>query len=195
MESKVRRGIISHDSIAQGNLWQQDADVDITILQTERHIPDMIVSGGQSGADYGALLGAKSRGICTGGYAPRDFKTENGPKPDLGRVFGLIALDSDDYDIRTEWNIYVCDAVVVVARDPYSTGSALTRRLAHEYRKPLFEVAFPFGKAPESPFLEQDLASWLLYHTPGIVMFAGNRESKARGIEDWTRKLVVSLFS
>ena len=167
----------------------------LTPISSSVFVPDMLISGGQSGADRGALLGAKSRGICTGGYAPRDFKTENGPKPDLGRIFGLIALDSDDYAVRTEWNVYVCDAVIVIARDPYSTGSALTRRLAHDHGKPLFEVAFPFGKAPESPFLEQDLVNWLVYHSPGIVMFAGNRESKARGIEDWTRKLVVSLFS
>ena len=195
MESKVRRDIISHDSIAQGNLWHRDTDADIQILQPERFIPDMIVSGGQSGSDYGSLLGAKSLEICTGGYAPRDFKTENGPKPDLGRVFGLIALDSDDYSLRTEWNIYVCDAVIVTARDFRSPGTLLTRKLAHLHRKPLFEVHFPFGNAPESAFLEQDLVAWLVYHTPGIVMFAGNRESKAHGIEDWTRQLVVKLFS
>ena len=40
-----------------------------------------IISGGQTGADYGALLAAHALGLETGGWAPKGWRTEDGPKP------------------------------------------------------------------------------------------------------------------
>lgn len=40
-----------------------------------------IVTGGQTGADQGALLAARAAGIATGGWAPLGWMTEDGPAP------------------------------------------------------------------------------------------------------------------
>ena len=46
-----------------------------------------IISGGQTGVDQAALRAAKACGIPTGGWAPKGWRTEDGPAPwlaDLG---------------------------------------------------------------------------------------------------------------
>jgi len=53
---------------------------------------EMIISGGQHGADRGALVAAERLGIKTGGVAPINFWTCGGPCPELGTRFGLSEL-------------------------------------------------------------------------------------------------------
>jgi len=157
--------------------------------------PDVIVSGGQSGADFGALVGAKAVGIATGGYAPKGFKTETGPRPELGSIYGLIESKSTNYNVRTEENIVFCSAVILVANNFKSPGSALTHKLALSHGKPIFEVPYSINpKIGSSLSLIEDIRNWLDYHAPSVLMFAGNRESKARGIEQWTVGLVQKIF-
>ena len=51
--------------------------------------PKKIISGGQTGADLGALVGARRVGIETGGTAPKGFRTDRGLQPVL-RQYGLV---------------------------------------------------------------------------------------------------------
>ena len=53
---------------------------------------EVIISGGQYGADRGALVAAERLGIKTGGVAPVNFLTSQGPCPELGTRFGLSEL-------------------------------------------------------------------------------------------------------
>jgi hypothetical protein len=39
-------------------------------------IPNIIISGGQTGADQGGLFAAEILKIKTGGYAPKGYRTE-----------------------------------------------------------------------------------------------------------------------
>ena len=48
-----------------------------------------IISGGQTGADQAGLAVAKRLGIPTGGFVPKGFLTEAGPRPDLAAEYGL----------------------------------------------------------------------------------------------------------
>ena len=61
--------------------------------------PEKIISGGQTGADMGALLAARELGIPTGGVAPKGWLTENGPQEELLRNFGLIECEEDVRDL------------------------------------------------------------------------------------------------
>jgi hypothetical protein len=51
-----------------------------------------IISGGQTGADFGALMAAEVLGIQTGGTAPQEFWTSDGKCPELGSRFKLVEL-------------------------------------------------------------------------------------------------------
>ena len=56
----------------------------------EEYKLERVISGGQTGADVAALIAASSKDIRTGGNAPANFWTDNGPDYSL-RSFGLIA--------------------------------------------------------------------------------------------------------
>ena len=169
-------------------------------MRTEEiYIPSLIISGGQTGADMGGLLGARRLGIPTGGVAPKNWYTENGPRPELVN-FGLVESESQSYAVRTEQNMEMCDGVLLVAKNFYSTGSNLTRNLAQQYGKPLFEVPMPTISKLESEYLIRDIRQWLSYHEHAfrgisVLNVAGNRESVARGIAQYTQDLIVRIFS
>jgi len=86
-----------------------------------------IISGGQTGVDQAALRAAKACGIPTGGWAPKWWKTEDGPASWLAD-FALREHASADYAVRTRAN--VADAgltLILVARESdLARGTALT---------------------------------------------------------------------
>jgi hypothetical protein len=157
-------------------------------------IPEMIITGGQTGADCGGLIGAKALGIPTGGIAPKGFRTENGPQPSLALEYGLVESESDDYAVRTAENIDLADAIISVARDFDSPGSYLTRKIANREQVPLFEIPFPTFIKFEDEFLLNEVRYWLGRFSPPVLMIAGNRESKAKGVQAYTADLLQRIF-
>jgi hypothetical protein len=139
-----------------------------------------IISGGQAGADLGALHAARAAGIPTGGYAAKGFLTEYGPAPELAD-FGLVEHSSPGYPARTWANVTAADAALWFG-DPHSPGGRAT---------------LPNCRARNLPYLvvrdwaaPQVVADWLREHVfPGreggvTLLVAGNRESSAPGIGD-----------
>lgn len=138
-----------------------------------------VVSGGQTGADVGGLYAALHENVPTGGYAAECFKTSEGPKPELGELFGLID-ENLSYQQRTEKNVLLGDGTVlfVTPNKTNSPGSVLTRKLCAKYRKPIHSTIFILSES-ESDKDEhaQDIIDWLkVYHQIGILNVAGNRE-------------------
>ena len=158
-------------------------------------IPDLIISGAQTGSDCGGLLAAQALNIATGGWAPKNFRTERGDRPDFGEVFGLQEAPQNDYASRTALNVNMSDAVLLIARRFESTGSKLTKKLAFDASKPLFEVVFPTHDAVNRPETVEEVRKWLNWHKPCVLMIAGNRESVAFGIEEWSKQFVMQVFS
>src|SRR3546814_1555156 len=68
----------------------------------------LVISGGQTGADQGGLLGARDAGVRTGGTAPRDWRTEDGAAPWLAE-FGLVESQRKSYAARTRANAEAAD--------------------------------------------------------------------------------------
>ncbi len=73
---------------------------------------EMIVSGGQCGADLAGLEAAAELGLDTSGWMPKGFRTENGPKPHLAEMYGLYEMKTDSYRERTMANVDLGDATV-----------------------------------------------------------------------------------
>ena len=148
-------------------------------------IIERVISGGQTGADYGGLVAAKWDNIPTGGFAPRGFITTNGPDPMLASIFGLEE-HSGGYAARTKANIVMADMTIVVASNINSPGTALTIREAKKLQKPLVVATY-------SPFIE-DMEDWTcesslklaidkinsLWYTNGksvVINIAGNSDA------------------
>jgi hypothetical protein len=164
---------------------------------TSRFVPTRIVSGGQTGADRGALEAAEESGVPTGGWLPRGLLTEDGVGPELVRRFGLCEMPglamapARAYAQRTRANVRDSDATLIVG-DVASPGSALTRRAAEAEGRPCLVVAWRPGHTQPSP----DAARrWLAEHRPLTLNVAGNRESRAPGIGAVTRALVACLLN
>ena len=147
-----------------------------------------IISGGQTGADQGGLLAARELGIPTGGTAPQDWWTETGAEETLLRGFGLVECAESGYDARTKRNVLDADGTVIFGS--YATGgSALTAKVASDLAKPMFHVAFPEVANDSREFRE-----WLGRFQIRVLNVAGNRESVNPGIQEFTRRFLVSTL-
>jgi hypothetical protein len=91
-----------------------------------------LVSGGQTGADQGALDAAIALKIPHGGWCPKGRKCEHGVIP---AKYSLRETESPAYEERTEWNVRDSDGTVVLTFGNPTGGSALTIVLAKKYRK------------------------------------------------------------
>ena len=142
-----------------------------------------IISGGQTGADQGALAAAQALGIPTGGWMPKGCLTEIGPRPDLLAFYNLQEHSSSRYPPRTQSNILAADATLIVGNIA-SSGSALTKRYAQVYKKPLYLVPWTptNGFRDATNFPDKIFREWLIKHEVRTLNVAGNRESQNPGI-------------
>lgn len=144
--------------------------------------PHKIISGGQTGADTGALLAAVDLGIKTGGWAPKGWITEKGPNPEL-RKFKLVQHSSPNYPPRTRMNITDADLTVIFG-DIFTPGSKLAISVCRE-------EGIPYLLNPDS----QELRHMCEDLKVGVLNVGGNRASKDADIEGIVRKIIVEAFS
>ncbi|PZV19091.1 MAG: hypothetical protein DCF20_03400 [Pseudanabaena sp.] len=144
---------------------------------------NLIISGGQTGADWGGLLAAADLGIATGGLAPKGYRTELGENLELAK-FGLQEADRTDYEVRTVLNVQAADATVVFADRLHSDGTKLTIESCIKHEK-------PYLINPDALTLHD----WLVEHQVKVLNVAGNRESVSEGISDRTRQVVRDALS
>jgi hypothetical protein len=146
------------------------------------HRPEQIISGLQTGADQGGLYGAEDCGIATGGMAPRNYRTQAGPRPDLGRRFGLDEHPSWKYPPRTEVNVMMSDGTAIFG-NPHSPGCTLTAELCLKHHKPCEVIT-----------TADELRAFVVKYGIKILNIAGNREETNPGIFERTRTMVVEAF-
>jgi hypothetical protein len=128
-----------------------------------------IISGGQVGADRGALEAAREIGILTGGYAPRGWRTATGSDPSLAE-FGLVEHFRSEYKFRTEKNIEESDGTLVVASNTLSPGTALTISSCHIIGKPFYVIS------PKQVSEYQKVVEWIMSECIQVLNVAGNRD-------------------
>lgn len=87
---------------------------------------ERVISGGQTGADQGGLVAAKSLGIPTGGFLPKGCTTLDGPRPDLLMAYGLEEHESSEYPPRTYANVQASAGTIRFAADFNSAGERCT---------------------------------------------------------------------
>src|SRR5262245_11103197 len=150
-----------------------------------------IVSGGQTGADRGALTAARELGFQTGGVAPKGWLTETGPQEALLRGFGLIECVQSGYPARTRSNVVQSDGTLLVG--PYDQGgSRLTFEIVTELKKPVFFVDLSSSHDFESesgPVVE--FRDWIEREQIQMLNVAGSRESQNPGIAEFTRRFLL----
>jgi hypothetical protein len=143
-----------------------------------------IISGGQTGADRGALDFAICHGIPHGGFCPAGRRSEDGPIPEKYR---LVETSSSGYVDRTNKNVESADATLIIMTHP-SPGCQLTISACRRLKKPYLLHSM-------SAMDSMTLVDWLEKVKPSTLNVAGHRESQRPGIGDYTYNLLGTLLS
>jgi len=160
-----------------------------------------IISGGQTGADQGALFGAREMGIRTGGTAPKGWKTDIGSDESL-KSFGLREHTSSSYVPRTIQNINDSDATIATLwGDSVGTGKTIGYAQTGEWKygvpetkldghKPVLVI-----KSRNVDQAAQEVKDFIQKTGAKIINFAGHRESSQPGIEQFIRDVIKKAFT
>jgi putative molybdenum carrier protein len=146
-----------------------------------------IISGGQKGADIAALETAKEYGIKTGGFVPKDYRTEAGSDYNLS-TFAVRETSTSDYDERTKKNIMTSDGTVIFSKlnkkkEVKGSGTIYTYELAVENNKPIIVNPTPLR-----------LANWIRKNKIKVLNVAGNRASQNPRIYSITKKTLKAAI-
>ncbi len=146
-------------------------------------IPRRILSGGQTGVDRAALDVALALGIPCGGWCPKGRRAEDGP---IDQRYPLLETDGSDHGERTRRNVTDADATLILAPQPLTGGSALTRVCAEKLSKVLLVI-----EPSTADGARATVAGWLAEYAPEVLNVAGPRESEAPGIY-WAAKTFLT---
>lgn len=149
---------------------------------------EKVVSGGQSGADIGGLLIAESRGLATGGWMPKGWKTEDGPKPEYGDRFGMEEHPDEGYPARTHANARDSDGTVRFASNFGTAGERCTLKGIQKHDKPHFDVK---RSDPPDP---KEMADWIRANNIKVLNVAGNRESTSYGMSKFVQNYLGQVL-
>ena len=143
-----------------------------------------IVTGGQTGADRGALLAAMDRGVPCGGWCPEGRKAEDGRIP---AVFPLRELASADYPERTVRNVHDSDATCIVRFESVDAGSKLAAAACRREGKPYIYLD---AHKTDSDKAAQELLEFVREHAVTCLNVSGPRTSEHPAAKSWTRATV-----
>lgn len=157
------------------------------------HIPEPvrfcqhIVSGGQTGADRGALDFAIQCGYTHGGWAPRGRKAEDGTIP---LKYQLTELVDGGYRQRTRKNVEDSDGTLIVNAGVLEGGTLATLVFARQMGKPHCVVQVDAGVSAD---MTAGVLAWLRENPIKTLNVAGPRESQRPGIYHQTVALLDAV--
>ena len=148
-----------------------------------------IISGGQTGADQGALSACVQADFPYGGWVPKGRRTEKGPVPARYR---MRQHGSRHYPPRTERNVRDADCTIVFTYGKPDGGSLLTIEFARQHRKPCLKVDLRRASAGNV----KRIVRWLRRRCPdnGVLNVAGSRRSKAPGIHMAVKRVMRDVL-
>lgn len=157
-------------------------------MSSIRSVSDLrlVISGGQTGVDRGALDAAIFLQLPHAGKCPRGRLAEDGCIPE---TYQLQETASRRYSIRTEQNVIDADGTLIIYYGRLNGGTAFTQRMAEKHQKPyfLFDCTNPPAIA--------DVTDWLSHEGIETLNCAGPRESSCPGIGSIARQLCVEIFT
>ena len=132
-----------------------------------------IISGGQTGADQGALDAAIKLGLPHGGWLPKGRPTEEGP---LDEKYKLQEMPTASYSARTEKNVVDSDGTVILSHtEELSGGSKLIQDLARRHWKPCLHINL--SEVPAF-IASSEINTWVREHNIKVLNVGGPRASK-----------------
>ena len=157
-----------------------------------------LISGGQSGADRGAMDAARSCGVAVGGWCPAGGWAEDLPEPPGVRALypQMVETPLSDVAQRTEWNIRdsTCCIVLNTATRGTSRGTDFGYECYEKYGTPYFEIVVGGPESIESQV--KRACTWLRHLDDDaiVVGVGGPRASEYPGIYDIAYHAVEAIL-
>ena len=156
---------------------------------------ELVMSGGQTGADQAGLRIAKQFGIPTGGWMPLDWQTGAGPRPDFEQLYGMKCLHHGGYKERTEANVRLSNGTIRFAADFNSMGEKCTLNAINDNNKPYMDI--DINNPLSTPIV---VATWIRKNNIKKLNIAGNTQpakpnAKAFKITEFTEQFLTELFT
>jgi hypothetical protein len=148
---------------------------------------DLVISGGQSGADQGAWRAARAAGVPTGGWMPLGFLTEGGPRPEFAGLYGAREMPTADYQARTERNVRDSDATLWFG-STNTPGAWPTLNAVRGVGRPSLLVI------PRREVRPSDVAGWITRRGFRTLNVAGHREGKSPGTGARVERFMADVF-
>jgi hypothetical protein len=150
---------------------------------------ERIASGGQTGADRGALDAAIALGVPHGGWCPAGRRAEDGPIPSR---YELLETAEWEYPPRTRLNILHSEGTVIFTTGEPTGGSRLTVKLCEEHVKPFLHV--DLGLHDENEAVDQ-ICDWIDAYDIHNINVAGSRESSVPGIQKLVEQIIIRVVN
>ena len=138
-------------------------------------MPELVLSGGQTGVDRAALDWAIAAGIAHGGWCPKDRTAQDGPLPARSQLKETAATG---YSQRTRMNVRDADATLIIHHGPLVGGTRLTLWFVNDMQKPVQRVDL-CRKWPSQMITVRAWWSALGLHSLNV---AGPSEDRVQGV-------------
>jgi hypothetical protein len=147
-----------------------------------------IISGGQVGAEQGALDAAIKYSFPHGGWIQKGRKTEDGILP---YEYKLKELKSGAYPNYTERNVINSNGTLIISHGKLKGGSVLPKKLAKKYNRRCLHM--DLDKTPAF-IAASKINSWIIEHNIEILNVTGSRTSKDPTIYQDTKYIIEGVI-
>lgn len=149
-----------------------------------------IISGGQTGADRAAFDFALENGFEIGGFIPKNRLAEDGRISE--KYINLIETETENYAERTELNVKIADATLILSNGKLKGGSRLTKQFANKYKKPFLLIDFTALSMEKAV---KKMQKWLDSLNCKNLNIAGSRASEDEAIYETTKMFLAILLT
>ncbi len=154
----------------------------------DRPLP-VVVSGGQTGVDQGALTAALDGGIRCGGWCPKGRRSEAGTIPIR---FPVRELTGSGYSERTRQNVVDSDGTAIIFDSVLEGGTRLAAMYCEQVGKPHVLIdATTLSRAEALQVLDQFVSE----NGISVLNVAGPRASKWPAGHDYAYALLTELIT
>ncbi|MBW2367218.1 MAG: putative molybdenum carrier protein [Deltaproteobacteria bacterium] len=147
-----------------------------------------IISGGQTGAQQGALDAVIEFGIPYGGWIPKGRLTEDGP---LQGMLTFTEMPTKSDKACTEQNVVDSDGTVIISRGRLKGGSAYTKKMAKRHNNPYLHINL---KKTATFFAASEIIKWVEENDIEVLNVTGPRENKDPFICKDVQKIIEGVY-
>jgi hypothetical protein len=148
----------------------------------------MIISGGQTGADRAALDAAIQWQIPHGGWIHQGRLTESGL---LSDKYQLKEMATDSYHVCEAQNIIDSNGTLIISNGPISGGSKNTLKMALNHNRPCLHIDLDENDAFDAAKL---VNQWITKYNIETLNVAGSKAKEDPYIYQSTMHLITSVL-